>query len=106
MVPITEINFFHIKTYQGNKTILVKPETDLIEPVPIGVYPNAVIQKISRGTAGKSKKTVTIYKGTHDLTELLKAEPKENNCLVSSYNKNSACVIKEKKKDILFMMLK
>lgn len=81
-MPITEINFFHIKNYQGNKRILVKPETDLIEPVPIGVYPNAAVQKVGKGTAGKSKRTVTIYKGTFDLTELLKAEPKENNCLV------------------------
>jgi len=43
---ITEINFYRIKNYQGNRQMLVKPEGDVIEPVPISVHPNLPSFKI------------------------------------------------------------
>lgn len=81
--PITEINFFRIKNYQGNSRILVKPDSDAIEPVAIATYPGCASPTVERATAGKSKRSILIYKGEYDLTYLLKAEYKHENCLVS-----------------------
>lgn len=86
--PITEINFYRIKHYQGNKQVLVKPETDVIEPVPIASYPSSAIVKIEKATAGKAKKNVIVYRGNYDLTDLLKGERQHDTCLVYFYASN------------------
>ena len=80
--PITEVNFYRIKHYQGNKQVLVKPEADVIEPVPIAAYPSSATFKIEKATAGKAKKNVIVYRGNYDLTVLLKGEKQHDTCLV------------------------
>lgn len=82
-IPITEINFYRVKNYQKNNEVLIKPETDAIEPIPIGVYPRSPLFTIEKAAAGKSKKSVMVYKGKYDLTDTLKAEQKQDSCLVS-----------------------
>ncbi len=84
--PITEINFYRIKHYQGNKQVLVKPETDIIEPVPIASYPTSASYTIEKATAGKAKKNVVVYKGNYDLTDLLKGERQHDTCLVKFFH--------------------
>jgi len=80
--PITEINFYRIKNYQKNNKVLIKPEADIIEPIAVGSYPCSAVYKIEKATAGKSKKSVVVYKGDYDLTDLLKGEQKQDSCLV------------------------
>ena len=80
--PITEINFYRIKSYQKNRQILIKPETDVIEPVAISVYPKPAVFKIEKAAAGRSKRGVYIYRGTYDVTDLLGGEHQDDTCLV------------------------
>ena len=95
--PITEINFYHIKNLPADKHILIKPETDIIEPIPIGTYPHQASSKIEHAVVGKYKKNVVIYKGNYDLSEILKAEVGENICLVFMTIKQCMCCKREAK---------
>lgn len=80
--PITEINFYRVKNYQRNNRILIKPETDIIEPVAIGTYPASASFKVEKAAAGRAKKSVVVYRGSYDLTDLLRGEQKQDSCLV------------------------
>lgn len=83
VVPITEINFYRIKKYKENSKILIKPEEDSIEPIPIADYPNNANYKIQKGNAGKLQRAIVIYRGDYDVAHLINAEKKNDSCLVS-----------------------
>jgi hypothetical protein len=102
--PITEINFFRIKNYQEDNRVLVKPDSDIIEPIPISTYPNVPSFAIERATAGKTKRNILIYKGEYDLTYLLNTERKHDSCLVSLRVENSVCVVRERMEVIQYVM--
>ena len=80
--PITEIGFYQIRNYGGNRRILIKPESDIIEPIPIGIYPSSATLRVEHVTAGKAQTNIIVYRGDYDLSELLNNECMRDSCLV------------------------
>jgi len=102
--PITEINFFRFKNYQGDNRVLVKSDSDITEPIPISTYPNSPSSVIERATVSRAKRNILFYKGDYDLTNLLNTEHKHDSCLVSLGGEVSVCAIRERMEVIQYVM--
>jgi hypothetical protein len=85
---ITEINFYRIKNYQKKSDVLIKPEKDIIEPVPIGIYPNPAVSTMKRITPRKSKQEIIIYRGNYDMAKLFGHDFQEDTSLVAFFCNN------------------
>ena len=86
--PITEVNFYRIKNYQKKSDVLIKPEKDIIEPIPISTYPNPPVFTMKRVTPRKSKQEIIIYRGNYDMAKLFGYDFQEDTSLVSSFYNN------------------